>query len=326
MTPRRVAGALRVCIVAVCTLTLASAAAADGAADRPITLVVANPAGGATDQLARELAEALGKRLERSVIVTNVGGASGAIGAKRVLRAPPDGHTLLLGTTTDMILTPLSNQGAGYRPGDFTPIAMIATTPMALVARTALGIRSVHELVTHVQRGERFTLGYSGGTSSLAAYAAAAFMRAAHVDLVDVPYKGGAQLLTDLIGGQVDLAITSLPGVLDHARSGHLAMLGILSQGRSAAAPDMPTVEESGAVEGLSIEIWAALAGPPKVPAGIVDRINQAVQEVLSDSAFRHRLGHHGGVISPPAPAAAVSDFMVEEERRYRVLAARRVR
>jgi len=303
-------------------MAMASAAPTDDYTGKPITLVVPNPVGGATDQLARIFAEELSKRLKQTIIVSNIGGGSGAIGAKRVLHALPDGQTLLFGTTSDMVVTPITNSAAGYRPADFTPVAMIAKTPMALVARVGLKINTVDELVRHARHVPKtLTLGFTGG-ASLQALAAAAFTTAARIDLVAVPYRGGAQIITDLLGGQIDLAITALPGVLDLTRKGDLVMLGILSDARSPAAPDVPTVNESVAIEGVTVEIWAGLAGPPKLPQGIVERINRAVQDVLTDKSLRDRRVQSGDVFAQPASAAAFRDFLAEEESHYRGLAA----
>jgi tripartite-type tricarboxylate transporter receptor subunit TctC len=302
-------------------IAMASAAATDEYTGKPITLVVPNPVGGGTDQLARIVAEELSKRLRQTIIVSNLGGGSGAIGAKRVIHALPDGQTLLFGTTSDMLVTPITNSAAGYSPADFTPVALVGKTPMALVARPALKINSVDELVTHARQASTpLTLGFTGG-ASLQAFAAAAFTAAARIDLVAVPYKGGAQIITDLMGGQIDLAIAALPGVLDLTRRGDLVMLGILSDARSAVAPDVPTVNESVAVKGVAVEIWVGLAGPPRLPQPIVERINRAVQDVLTDKALRDRRAQLGEVLAQPASATAFRDFLAEEESRYRALA-----
>lgn len=310
------------CVVLASSLVLPSVARSEVDPARPITLVVANPAGGATDQLARALAEALSRRLKQSVIISNIGGGSGAIGAKRVLHAPPDGHTLLLGTTTDMMVTPITNGDAGYGPGDFTPVAMIGSTALALVASTALHVQTIDDLLVHAREAATtLTLGVTG-LASLQALAGASFSDASGVALMTVPYKGGPPLITDLIAGRIDLAITALPGVLDHARGGHLVILGVLSEARSAAAPDVPTVNESGAIKGVSVEIWAGLAGPPGLPSEVVDRINHAVQLILADTAFRESRTRAGDVVARPASAAAFRAFLADEERRYRPLAA----
>ncbi len=296
-------------------------AAANEARDRPITLVVPNAAGGAADNLARSLAVELARQLGQPVIVENVGGASGALGAQRVLRSAPDGLTLLFGTTSDMVVTPIANRAAGYSVRDFTPVAKVGVTPMTLTARPELGVRHLDELVALArQRPNGLSVGTTGN-ASLQAFAVQALQRAAGIDLLGVPYKGGAPLLNDLLAGQIDLGVMTLPAALGQVRAGKLVMLGVLSAERHASAPDLPTVNESRSVRGVSVEIWAALAGPPSLPAAVVERLNRAVQAALTDPAYSERRARSGDVTVPPASAAAFGAFLLAEDERYRTLA-----
>jgi len=303
--------------------TLPMAALAQAAyPERPITLVVPNAAGGAADSLARSIAEELAQRLKQPVVVENVGGASGALGAQKVLRAAPDGYTLLFGTTSDMVVTPIANRGAGYAVKDFTPIAKVGVTPMTLVARPGLGVQNVDQLVA-LARGKPNGLSIgTTGNASLQAFAAVALQRAAGIDLLGVPYKGGAPLLNDLLGGQIDLGVLTLPGALAQARAGKLVMLGLLWPQRASSAPDMPTVNESSSVKGVSVEIWAALAGPPGLPAPVVDRLSRAVQDMLADKAFAERRAKQGDMAVPFATPAEFGRFLQAEDERYRALAS----
>jgi tripartite-type tricarboxylate transporter receptor subunit TctC len=159
-----------------------------------------------------------------------------------------------------MVVTPIANPSAGYATRDFTPIAKVGLTPMALVARPGLGVATVDQLVAQAKaRPNGLTLGITG-SASLQAFAAVALQRAAGVDLLAVPYKGGAPLLNDLLGGQVDLAvIAALPGAMPHVRAGKLVALGLLSDKRATAAPDIPTVNESASVKGVN----RSRSGPP---------------------------------------------------------------
>lgn len=303
-------------------LPLPAAAQATAYPDRPITLVVPNAAGGAADNLARSIAEELAQRLKQPVVVENLGGASGALGAQKVLRAAPDGHTLLFGTTSDMVVTPIANRGAGYAVRDFTPIAKVGVTPMTLVARPGLGVQTVDQLVT-LARGKPNGLSIgTTGNASLQAFAAVALQRAAGIDLLGVPYKGGAPLLNDLLGGQIDLGVLTLPAAMVQARAGKVVMLGLLWNQRAASAPEMPTVNESQSVKGVSIEIWAALAGPPGLPAPVVERLSRAVQELLADKAFSERRAKLGDMAVPFASPAEFGRFLLAEDERYRALAS----
>ena len=312
----------RLAAVALTPFAPGPATAADGKfPERPITLVVPNAAGGAADNLARAFAEELAGRLGQPVVVENVGGASGALGAQRVLRAAPDGHTLLFGTTSDMVVTPIANRTAGYAPRDFTPIAKVGITQMLLVARPGLGVAGLDQLVALArQKPDGLSVGITG-SASLQAFAAVALQRAAGIDLLGVPYKGGAPLMNDLLAGQVDLAVTALPGALPHVRAGKLVALGLLSDKRAAAAPDIPTVNESAAVKGVQIEIWAALAGPPKLPASVVDAIARATSGLLTDKAFIERRAKMGDQTPPVESPAEFARFLAAEEQRFRTLA-----
>jgi tripartite-type tricarboxylate transporter receptor subunit TctC len=313
---------LRRGVLAACVaLATAPAWAAGKFPERPVTLIVPNAAGGATDNLARAFAEELTSRLGQTVIVENVGGASGALGAQRVLRAAPDGYTLLFGTTSDMVVTPIANRSAGYSVRDFTPIAKLGVTQMMLLAKPALGVTHVDQLVALAkQKNNSLSLGTTGN-ASLQAFAAVALQRAAGIDLLGVPYKGGAPMLNDLLAGQLDLGITTVPTALGQVRAGKVVALGVLSDKRAAVAPDVPTVNESQSVKGIHIEIWAGLAGPGKLPADVVDTLSKAMQALLADKAFIERRAKSGDNTPPFESPADFGRFLAAEDERYRVLA-----
>ena len=309
----------------LCTALLACTTGASWAQttfpDRPITLVVPNAAGGAADNLARSMAEEMTKRLGQTVIVENVGGASGALGAQRVLRSPPDGHTLLFGTTSDMVVTPIANRSAGYAVKDFTPIAKVGVTPMTIAARPGLGVANMDQMVALArQKPNGLSVGTTG-SASLQAFATVAVQRAGGIDLLGVPYKGAAPLLNDLLGGQLDLGVMTLPAAMPHVRSGKLTMLGVLSDKRPSSAPDMPTANESQSVKGVVVEIWAALAGPPNMPAAAVERLSRAVQSILADKEFTERRAKMGDMAVPYQTPAEFGRFLQAEDERYRALA-----
>lgn len=290
--------------------------------DKPITLVVAYPAGGAADNLARSIAEELARRLKQPVVVENVGGASGALGAQKVLRAAPDGHTLLFGTTSDMVVTPTVNRSAGYAPRDFAPIALVGVTPMALVARPGLGVTAIDPLVALARSKPGGLSVGTTGTTSFQAFATASLQKAAGIDLLAVPYKGGAPLVNDLLGGQIDLGVMTMPAAVAQVRAGKLVLVGLLSEQRLPSAPELPTVNEGRSVKGVAMQIWAALAGPPGLPASVVEVLNGAVQDVLRDKDFNERRLKTGDLPVPPAPAAELARFLTAEAEKYRTLAA----
>jgi tripartite-type tricarboxylate transporter receptor subunit TctC len=290
--------------------------------DKPITLVVPNPPGGAADNLARSFAEEIGKRLKQPVMVENVSGASGALGAQKVLRAPPDGYTLIFGNTSDMVVTPIANRQAGYATKDFTPIALVGLTPMALVARPGLGINSVEQLVARAKAQPNAVSVGTTGASSFQAFATVALQKAAGMDLLAVPYKGGAPLATDLLGGQIDLAVIAMPGAMPHVRSGKLMLLGLLIDRRLGSAPEWPTVNEGPAVKGVNMQIWAGIGGPPGLPAQVVDTLNATVREILLDKDFNERRLRNGDQPVTPMTPAEFGRFLASEAEKFRTLAA----
>lgn len=288
---------------------------------RPVTLVVPNAAGGAADNLARSIAEELGKHLGQSVVVENLGGASGSLAAQKVLRAQADGYTLLFGTTSDMVVTPIALKTAGYSAKDFTPIAKVGSTPMTLVARNNLGVTTAAQMLTLAkQKSQGLSVGVTGN-ASLQAFATMAMQRAAKIDLLAVPYKGGAPILNDLLGGQIDLAVMALPGVLHQVRAGKLTWLGLLSDKRSPQANDLPTLGETPGFEGVVTEIWAGIAGPSGLQPSVVNRLSQAVKAVLTDVAYIERRAKSGDTSVPFAPPDEFGRFLLAEDARYRELA-----
>ena len=289
--------------------------------DKPITLIVPNPAGGAADNLARGFAEEMSKRLKQSVVVENVGGASGAIGAQKVLRAPADGYTLIFGNTSDMVVTPIANPSAGYATRDFTPIALVGLTPMALVARPGLSINGIDQLVAQAKaRPNGLTIGTTG-SSSFQAFSTVALQKAAGIDLLAVPYKGGASLTTDLLGGQIDLAVMAMPGAMPHVRAGKLTLLGLLLDKRLPSAPELPTVNEGSAVKGVTMQIWAGIGGPPRLPAPVVETLNATVRDILLDKEFNERRIRNGDLPVTPISAGEFGRFLAAEVDKFRALA-----
>jgi tripartite-type tricarboxylate transporter receptor subunit TctC len=159
------------------------------------------------------------------------------------------------------------------------------------------------------------------GSSSLQAFATVALQRAAGIDLLGVPYKGGAPLLNDLLGGQLDLGVMTLPAAMAQVKAGKLTMLGVLSEKRPSSAPDLPVASESQSVKGVVIEIWAALAGPPNLPPAVVDRLSRTVQTVLADKEYTERRAKLGDMAVPFQTPAEFGRFLLAEEERYRSLA-----
>lgn len=309
-------------------LAAAAALAAPGFAaragtypDKPITLIIPFPPGAVTDRVGRSLALELGKRLGQQVIVENVGGASGTLAGKKVLRAPADGYTLLMGTVNDMVVAPIAVK-ADYSVKDFTPIAKVGAATTILVAHPSFPADSVDELAAHAKRTkEPVPLGATG-VAMLQTFGGVMLANAAGFKFNVVPYKGGGPLLTDLLGGQVQIATMALPSALPFIRDGKLKSVGVISLRRDPTAPQLATVNEGQAVEGIEADLWLALAGPPHLPPPVLSRLSAAMRDVLADPAFREAEFRAGSVLADHAEPAAFRAFLLREDARLRKLIA----
>lgn len=268
---------------------------------------------------ARAFGEQLARRLGQPVVVQNLPGASGAIAARKVLRAPADGHTLLVGVTSDLISTPLLAPDAGYSHRSFTPVAKLGGSPMVLAAR-ARAEAGWPALLERARRAPGSVSIGLGGRTGLAAFAAASLMRQAHAEFLLVPYQGAAPALAGLLAGQVDLALLPLSSVLGHAQGGRVVLVVLLSGKRFPLVPDVPTLAEAGLEGASDIEIWAVLVGPPGLPARVVETLNASVRSVLEDGAFTQRRLALGERPATPMGPADVGAFLDAEHIRLRTL------
>ncbi|HEX6704050.1 MAG TPA: tripartite tricarboxylate transporter substrate binding protein [Albitalea sp.] len=314
-------GAWRALFALILLLALSPFARSQGYPDKPITLVVPFPPGAVTDRVGRDVGAELSRRLGQPVVVENVAGASGMLGAKRVLRAPADGYTLLMGTVNDMVVAPVVMK-ADYSAVDFTPITKVSSPTTVLVAHASFPANTAEELVAHARKSTApIPLGVTG-VAMLQTIGGEMFAAKAGFKFTLVPYKGGAPLLHDLVGGQVPLATVALPSALPLIREGKLKSLGILSTHRDPAAPELPTVNEGRSVKGVEADLWLALVGPPRLPAAVVARLSAAMREVLADRAFRDAQMRAGSVLVDYEEPEAFGRFLAGEQERVRELAA----
>ena len=287
---------------------------------KPITLIVPYPPGAAVDTAARLVAQDLGKRLGQQIIVDNVPGASGTIGAKRALRAPADGYTLMLGNVSDMVLAPMIIKDAKYEGSDFTPVARMLGGTAVIVAKPGFPANTTDELIAYAKANpDKVTMG-STGSATFQTLAAVMFQQKAGIKFLEVPYKGGAPMTVDLMGGQLDVGAIALPSVLQYIRQGKLKSLGVLSAQRDINAPDLPTVNESQHVKEIGAIMWGGVVGPPKLPAEVVERLNEAINEMMRTSEFKQAHAQLGSFTFEPSTPADFGRFIRDEQIRYRQL------
>jgi len=269
---------------------------------KPVRLVVGLAPGGATDIMARTLAPALGEELGQSVVVDNRPGAAGSIGAIAVAKAPPDGYTLFLASssfTSNAVL----RQDAAFDPlRDFEPITNVASAPFLLVARSTLPATSAQELIA-LARANPGKLNYaSSGIGSTAHLSGELLKRTAGIEMTHVVYRGAGPALADVLGGQVDLMFASIVSSLHHAKSGKLRVLGVTSAKRSAVVPQFPTIAEAG-VPGFEITGYFGLLAPARTPPAIVATLHSAVGRAIRRRDFVERVAADGAEPDGCTPA-----------------------
>lgn len=248
----------------------------------PITLVVPFAAGGATDVVSRLVAQKLGERIQRSVVVENVGGGGGAIGAAKVARAAPDGNTLLMGTIATHVINPLTMAKLPYNAqAGFTPVSLIATVPNVLLVNPSVKAKNVQELIALLKaQPGHFSYG-SSGLGTPPHLSGELFKSMTGVDMTHVPYKGGGPAMSDLVGGQIPILFDVLTGAASHIRAGSARALAVTTRERVASFPDIPTVAGSG-VPGYETWTWNGIFGPAGLPRPMVEELSRALQAVVA--------------------------------------------
>ncbi len=271
---------------------------------KPISLVVTYPAGGGADTMARLIAPKLGEALGQPVIVENKPGASGQIGASAVAKAAPDGYTLMLDASSFAVNPALFAKLPYDSDKAFKPIGVIALFPNVLLANPGFGAKSVKDVVIAAKAKKHAVSYASSGNGSAQHLAGAMFESAAGVDMLHVPYKGGAPALNDVIGGQVPLFFGNLASTLQHVKAGKLLPLAVTSGTRSPILPDVPTMAEAG-VAGYEVYEWNALFAPAGTPDAVIAKIAAALQTTLDSNDVKARIAQLGGEMQTAKPDVA---------------------
>lgn len=271
--------------------------------DKPIRIVVTFPAGGASDIVARVMAEQLGKKLGQAVVVDNRPGAGGSVGGLLVAQAPADGYTLMLSNSTPISIGPFALEKQPYDPVEgFTHIALIGNAPCVVMANPAAPIKTIADVEAQARKSGRLDFG-SGGPASIGHIYGELMKKTMGVHMVHVPYRGGAPMTTDLIAGVIPVGIDVLTAFVPYFKSGQLVPLAVTSATRSALVPEVPSVVEFG-YRKLVLDNFFGLSGPPKMPPDVVARLNAACNEILAQADVKKRMVDLGIAASPVSPAA----------------------
>ena len=262
---------------------------------RPIRIVVGYPPGGSVDIAARIVADSLGPRLRVPIVIDNQGGAAGAIAAQRVAGSPADGYTLLIGANNELAATGLVNPSQKYDPQkDFTPVGLIATAPVLLVAGPKAGVKTLNEFVAAAKANPgRYSYG-SSGVGSILHFAGELIKERAGIFMTHIPYRGTAPLTGDLAGGNIEFAMMSPAAANPFIQSGRITALAISSPKRAAAMPNVPALAEHPLLKGYDMVGWFALVGPRGLPAEVHQKLSAALLASLQEPAVRKRLDDVG--------------------------------
>ena len=293
---------------------------------KPIRLIVPFATGGVTDTSGRLIAEHLSKRLGQQVIVDNKPGASGNIGTQMVASAEPDGYTLLLGFDGTLVINPHVFPKVGFDTAkDFAPIGKIGDAILILVSHPGVPAKTLKDVIA-LSKTQSGGLSYgTSGTGGTPHIAGELLKQRTGANLTHIPYKGGGQAMTDLLGGTIPLVYTAVAGAIQHVKSGKLHAVAVSSAQRAPSLPDVPTFIESGVAD-FDINSWVGLLAPAKTPRAIVDKLNTELNAVLNDPVVRERLNTLGISASPGGPERFGRDMARDLARYGQVVKAANIR
>jgi len=308
--------------VLAASLPVAALAQAAWPGAKPITLIVPYSAGGSVDFNARLVAQRLGERLKQSVVVENVAGAGGVIGVAKAAAATPDGYTIVAGPDSVMAIGRLVNPAA-YRFDplkDLAPVGMINTAPMVLVARPGLPARDWSQFVALAKAAPGKYNYATSGVGTVLQLAMEQIKQREGISVAHVPYRGGAQIATDVIGDQVDLAMLVSISALPHVTSGRLKALGVTSAQRLETLPQVPAFGEMPGLKGFSMLSWTGLFAPAGTPAPVIRQLNEALDAVLAEPEVRAKLREQGALPGSGSPEDLGKFVQAEYARNQKIV------
>ncbi len=308
--------------VLACGLSLLTAFAAPALADdasnyptKPITIVVGYPPGGSTDLMGRLVGAELSTRLGQPVVIENLGGAGGTIGAQKVANAAPDGYTLLVGANNELAIAKLVTKNVKYSLNNFTPIGLIGSQPMVLVASTKSGVKNANDFTALVKKNPgKYSYGSSGVGTALH-LAGEMVKEQGGLFMTHIPYRGVAPLTNDLVGNNLEFGVFVLSSGLPHIKAGKVIALGTTEAKRSQATPDIPALSEFPQFKKVDITSWFALMGPANLPQPVAAKLKKALNETLQSPDFRQKMAAAGSGVA--SPDVNMGRFLNDEVAKY---------
>ena len=304
--------------VALCSIAIIGSSSFAAEADwptKPITLIIPFATGGTTDIIGREVGQKLSEALKQPVLVDNKPGAGGNLAAGLASKAAPDGYTFLLSTVAHSMSPGLYKSLSYNFIQDFEPVGMVATTPNLLIVNPKLPVKSVAELIAYIKANPNTVNFGSAGSGSTEHLSGELFKSMTGLQITHIPYKGGAPMMTDLIGGQIQMAIETSPSATPHIQSGKVRALGVTSLSRSSVFPDVPTLNESG-VKGYEVITWFALMAPKGLPVNVQARLNTELGKVLKNPELLKNFAEQGVTAGNMKPAQ-LGEFIKTETTKW---------
>ena len=281
--------------------------------EKPIKVYIGYAPGGSTDVVARLLSPKLSEKLGQPIVIENKPGGAGDLAAEVMLQAPPDGYTLMMSTVALHALNPGMIKQRFNPIDDFTPIALVSSYPMIMIASPQSTFKTIAEIKEQADKQPMFYS--SSGVGSPGHLSAELLRKATGANITHVPYKGGSPSVTAIMSGEAQLNFATLPAVVPQIRAGRVRAIGLAAKERNTAVPDVPTMAELGLPD-FEVGTWSGLIGPKGIPADIVQKINKAVAEVVAEEAVRKRLVDEGSEIMTMSPAE-FGAFMRKENARW---------
>ncbi len=311
---------LRQVFAALALAAFAAAAPAQDYPAKPIRLIVPFPPGGGTDIAARTVANKLSEALRWTFVVENKPGAGGNLGVEQAVKSPPDGYTLVIGQTSNLAINPALYAKLPYDPlKDLSPIALIVSAPVVLVVAANSPYKSLGDLLAAARRDPGAVTFASPGNGTVSHLAGELLQRASGVKFTHVPYKGAAQAMTDLLGGQVQSFMSSVPSALAQIKGGRLRAIAVTSAKRAAEMPEVPAIAESG-YAGFDATTWYGLLAPAGTPAAIIKRLNAEVNRALGMPDVSGRLAAEGGEVLGGSPERFASLLKADHAKWGRIV------
>jgi tripartite-type tricarboxylate transporter receptor subunit TctC len=291
---------------------------------RPVRIIVGLPAGGAADGTARLIGQWLSERLGQPFIIENKPGGATNIATEAVVRAPPDGYTLLVITGSNATNATLYDKLNFNFIRDIAPVAGVSRSPLVLEVHPGVPVKTVPELIAYAKANPGKNNMASFGTGTSSHLAGEAFKMMTGIEMAHVPYRGGAPMLIDLLRGQVQVGFDNLRESIEHIRAGNLRALAVTSATRSAVLPDVPTLGEI--LPGFEASAWGGIGAPKNTPAEIIEKLNKEINTALADPKIKARFADVGGMVIPGSPAAFGKLIADETEKWGKVIRAANIK